>query len=78
MDLTEPKTNTARLYRAYIIAGIILFLLLFHIFSLLLGEKSLIVLLELRKEEERLNKNINFYKNKNASLQKEIFELIGE
>lgn len=66
-----------RLYLPYIIVGILLSLLLWHIFDLLIGNKSLIVLLELQTQEDALKNSIKFYQRQNAYLQKEIFELIG-
>ena len=66
-----------RLYLPYIIVGILLSLLLWHIFDLLIGNKSLIVLLELQEQESALKDSIKFYERQNAYLQKEIFELIG-
>ena len=66
-----------RLYLPYIIVGILLSLLLWHIFDLLIGNKSLIVLLELQEQESALEDSIKFYERQNAYLQKEIFELIG-
>lgn len=66
-----------RLYLPYIIVGILLGLLLWHIFDLLIGNKSLIVLLELQEQEDALKNSIKFYQRQNAYLQKEIFELIG-
>lgn len=66
-----------RLYLPYIIMGILLSLLLWHIFDLLIGNKSLIVLLELQEQEDALKSSIKFYQRQNAYLQKEIFELIG-
>lgn len=66
-----------RLYLPYIVVGILLSLLLWHIFDLLIGNKSLIVLFELKEQEEALEGSIKFYQRQNAFLQKEIFELIG-
>lgn len=69
--------QTMRLYLPYIVIGILLSLLLWHIFDLLIGNKSLIVLLELQEQESALENSIKFYMRQNAFLQKEIFELIG-
>lgn len=66
-----------RLYFPYLIIGILLALLLWHIFDLLIGNKSLVVLLELYEQENALQESIKFYQRQNAYLQKEIFELIG-
>ncbi|MDE6885536.1 MAG: hypothetical protein K2P17_00620 [Helicobacteraceae bacterium] len=80
-DLLQKKPTlrqTLRLYRPYVLAIIALIMLLWHIFDLLVGQKSLVVLLELRAQERELEQSIKFYKRQNATLQKEIFELIGE
>lgn len=73
----ERLRQQVRLYLPYIIIGILLSLLLWHIFDLLIGNKSLIVLLELQEQESALQDSIKFYQRQNAFLQKEIFELIG-
>lgn len=73
----ERFRQQVRLYLPYIIVGILLSLLLWHIFDLLIGNKSLIVLLELQEQESALEDSIKFYERQNAYLQKEIFELIG-
>lgn len=73
----ERLRQQARLYFPYIILGILLILLLWHIFDLLVGNKSLIVLIELHEREAVLEDSIKFYQRQNAFLQKEIFELIG-
>lgn len=73
----ERLRQQVRLYLPYIIIGILLSLLLWHIFDLLIGNKSLIVLLELQEQESALEDSIKFYQRQNAFLQKEIFELIG-
>ncbi|RDU64658.1 hypothetical protein [Helicobacter sp. MIT 14-3879] len=78
--LTKKPTlfDMIRLYKPYILAMIVLILFLWHIFDLLIGNKSLLVLLELREQEKELQESIKFYQRQNAVLQKEIFELVGE
>ncbi|MGX2981920.1 hypothetical protein [Helicobacter sp. 23-1045] len=73
----ERATQTYKLYFPYFIALILLSLMLWHIFDLLIGDKSLMVLLTLWEQEDALQESVRFYKEQNAFLQKEIFELVG-
>lgn len=66
-----------RLYKPYILAGLIIFLLFLHIFILIFGEKSLMVLFDLREEKQILEKSVRFYQVQNAYLNKEILEIKG-
>lgn len=67
-----------RLYRPYIIALATILGIFIYIFTLIFGNKSLVVLLELREEKARLEESVKFYQKQNAYLQKEIFEIVGD
>lgn len=77
MSFKEKVAQTYKLYFPYFIALIVLALVLWHIFDLLIGDKSLMVLLTLWEQEDLLEGSVKFYKQQNAYLQKEIFELVG-
>lgn len=81
-DNLLPKKPTLldniKLYKPYILISIVLLLILWHIFELLIGNKSVLVLLELREQEKELQNNVEFYQKQNAALQREIFEIVGE
>lgn len=77
MSFKDRLLQSIRLYFPYFIALILLALVLWHIFDLLIGDKSLMVLLTLWEQEDLLEESVKFYKRQNAYLQKEIFELVG-
>lgn len=81
-DNLLPKKPTLldniKLYKPYILIAIVLLLLLWHIFELLIGNKSVLVLLELLEQEKELQNNVEFYQKQNSALQREIFEIVGE
>lgn len=77
LPLKARLAQTYRLYFPYFIALVVLALILWHIFDLLIGDKSLMVLLTLWEQEDLLEASVKFYKQQNAYLQKEIFELVG-
>lgn len=77
VSFKDKVTQSIRLYFPYFIALVVLGLILWHIFDLLIGDKSLMVLLTLWEQEDLLQESIKFYRRQNAYLQKEIFELIG-
>ena len=77
LSFWERVAQTCRLYLPYFIALVVLALVLWHIFDLLIGDKSLMVLLTLWEQEDLLEGSVRFYKEQNAYLQKEIFELVG-
>lgn len=77
LSLKERITQNLALYLPYFIALVVLALVLWHIFDLLIGDKSLMVLLTLWEQEDLLEGSVRFYKEQNAYLQKEIFELVG-
>lgn len=77
ISFKEKVEQTYKLYFPYFIALIVLALVLWHIFDLLIGDKSLMVLLTLWEQEDLLEGSVKFYKQQNAYLQKEIFELVG-
>lgn len=67
-----------KLYKPYIFSAIAIIGLFAYIFVLLFGNKSFIVLMELREYEKELQQSVDFYQQQNAYLQKEIFELSRE
>lgn len=77
LSFKQKVAQNYRLYFPYFIALVVLALVLWHIFDLLIGEKSLMVLLTLWEQEDLLEGSVKFYKQQNAYLQKEIFELVG-
>lgn len=77
INLKDRLLQSIRLYFPYLVALVLLALVLWHIFDLLIGDKSLMVLLTLWEQEDLLEESVKFYKRQNAYLQKEIFELIG-
>lgn len=67
-----------KLYKIYIYIFIALVLFISYLFVILFGNKSVLVLLELKEEERELEQSVKFYEQQNAYLQKEIFEIGGE
>ncbi len=74
----QTLLDNIRLYRPYILFVIAVIILFAYIFTIVFGDKSIVVLLELRKQEKDLQNSVVFYQKQNAYLQKEIFELSGE
>lgn len=66
-----------RLYRFYILLIVIIILSIIYLYMILFGNKSVMVLIDLREQEKELNDSIKFYQRQNAYLQKEIFEIRG-
>lgn len=66
-----------RLYRPYILFAVIVFLLFLHIFNLIFGEKSFIVLSDLQEQKKELEASVKFYQMQNTYLNKEILEIRG-
>lgn len=77
LPIKARLSQNLAMYFPYFIALVVLALVLWHIFDLLIGEKSLMVLLTLWEQEDLLEGSVKFYKQQNAYLQKEIFELVG-
>lgn len=70
--------DTIKLYKLYILWSIILVLLIWHTFDLIMGDKGILVLRNLREQEQTLQKDVRQYQIQNAALQKEIFEIVGK
>lgn len=80
MKIFEEKLSIwdrVRLYRPYILLAVVLVMLFIYIFTLIFGNKSIFVMLELREEKKELEGSVEFYQRQNAMLQKEIFEISG-
>lgn len=70
--------DTIKIYKPYILWSIIFILLVWHMFNLIIGDKGILVLKDLREQEQTLQKDVRQYQIQNASLQKEIFEIVGK
>lgn len=77
-ELFEPSWRSrTRQYLRY--AGLFFgaAVMIYWIYLLVLGERSFGVLRSLRVQKSELEKSVRFYRQQNAALQKEIFEIIG-
>lgn len=77
LDNNLSLKDKIKLYRFYIFLGCIVILSIIYLYIILFGNKSVMVLLDLREQEKELSDSIKFYQRQNAYLQKEIFEIRG-